>query len=249
MLAHHVTMADRFVAFALACVALALASGQPTATGAAVQAARGVIEGRVTFEGTPPAPTFVVEGGRTQHVLYLDKTGGLQYAVVFLHDSRSGAAATTPITLNQRDFIFEPQVLAAHAGQPVRFTSDDPANHNVRSDDGNRANAFSVNTAAGAPAPPPHRFAPTLPDAPVVLSCDIHPWMIAWVYAFEREPFAVTDAQGRFRLENVAPGRHRLGVRQPAGRLARDVVVEVPADAIARVDVRFTAADRGAPAR
>jgi hypothetical protein len=37
----------------------------------------------VTFDGTPPAPTFVIEGGRTQHVLYLDKSGGLQYAVVF----------------------------------------------------------------------------------------------------------------------------------------------------------------------
>lgn len=203
----------------------------------------------MTFEGTPPAPTFVVEGGRTQHVLYLDKSGGLQYAVVFLHDSRSGPAATTPITLNQRDFIFEPQVLAVHIGQPVRFTSDDPANHNVRSDDANAANRFSVTTAAGAPAPPPRRFAATSPDQPVVLSCDIHPWMIAWVYAFDRGVFTVTDASGRFRLDNVPAGRHRLGVRQPAGRLARDVVVEVPADAIARVDVRFTSADLGAPVR
>ena len=81
----------------------------------------------MTFDRTPPAPPFVIEGGRTQHVLYLDKSGGLQYAAVFLHDSRSGAAATTPITLNQRHFIFEPQVLAVHIGQPVRFTSDDPA--------------------------------------------------------------------------------------------------------------------------
>jgi plastocyanin len=238
-------------AAAVACVALAI----PQLWSAGLSGPRspativGVIEGRVTFEGTPPAPTFVVEGGRTQHVLYLDKTGGLQYAVVFLQDSRSAAAATTPITLNQRDFIFEPQVLAVHTGQPVRFTSDDPANHNVRSDDANAANAFSVNTAAGAPAPPPRRFAPTSPDAPVVLSCDIHPWMIAWVYAFDRDGFAVTDARGHFRLENVPPGRHRLSVRQPAGRLARDVVVEVRENSTARVDVRFTAADLGAPAR
>jgi plastocyanin len=210
------------------------------------QAALGVIEGRVTFEGTPPAPTYVVEGGRSQHVLYVDKTGGLQYAVVFLHDSRSGAAATTPITLNQRDFIFEPQVLAVRSGQPVRFTSDDPANHNVRSDDANAANAFSVNTAAGAPAPPPRRFAPTSPDQPVVLSCDIHPWMIAWVYAFDRDLFAVTDARGYFRFDKVLPGRHRLGVRQPAGRLARDVMAEVPSAGRLWIEVRFTAADVGA---
>ena len=40
----------------------------------------------MTLDGTPPTPTFVIEGGRTQHVLYLDKSGSLQYAVVFLHD-------------------------------------------------------------------------------------------------------------------------------------------------------------------
>ena len=199
----------------------------------------------MTFEGTPPAPTYVVEGGRSQHVLYVDKTGGLQYAVVFLHDSRSGAATTTPITLNQRDFIFEPQVLAVHVGQPVRFTSDDPAAHNVRSSKANGPNAFSLNTAAGSTPPPPRRFAPTLPDDPVELSCDIHPWMIAWVYAFDGVGFAVTDARGRFRLENVPAGRQRLSIRQPAGRLAREVTVDVDAGRTAFVDIRFTRGDLG----
>jgi plastocyanin len=220
-------------------VALAFAISQAPSTGA--------IEGRVIFEGTPPAPTFVVEGGRTQHVLYVDQTGGLQYAVVFLNDVRAGAAPTTPATLNQRDFIFEPQVLAVHAGQPVRFTSDDPANHNVRSDA--NANVFSVNTAAGAPLPPPRTFAPTSPDDPVVVSCDIHPWMVAWVYAFDRDRFSVTDAGGRFRFENVPPGQYRMGVRQPAGRLTRDVAVEVAAGKVTSVHVRFAQNDLGRPAR
>ncbi|MGH9313596.1 MAG: carboxypeptidase regulatory-like domain-containing protein, partial [Vicinamibacterales bacterium] len=221
-------MCRPFAIATMACLAVALANPQPAATTAA-QTKVGVIEGRVIYEGAPPAPTFVIEGGRTQHVLYVDKSGGLQYAIVFLNDSRVGATSTTPAVLNQRDFIFEPQVLAVDAGQPVRFTSDDPANHNVRSSDANPTNAFSVNTAAGAPAPPPHRFARTPPDRPVVLSCDIHPWMIAWVYAFDRQTFAVTDARGRFRLENVPPGRYRLGVRQPAGRLTRDAMVQVRA--------------------
>ena len=199
----------------------------------------------MTFEGTPPAPTFVIEGGRTQHVLYLDKSGGLQYAVVFLDDSRNGAPLTTPATLNQRDFIFEPQVLAVHVGQPVRFTNDDPAAHNVRSSMADGPNAFSLNTAAGSPPPEPRRFAATPIDDPVVLSCDIHPWMAAWVYAFDREPFAVTDAQGRFRLDNIPPGRYRLIVRQPAGRLMRGVMVDVPSAGRGWVDVGFTAADVG----
>jgi plastocyanin len=225
---------------ASACVALALVISQPPSTGA--------IEGRVIFEGTPPAPTFVVEGGRTQHVLYVDKSGGLQYAVVYLNVPRSGPTDAPPATLNQRDFIFEPQVLAVSVGQPVRFTSDDPANHNVRSDAKGR-NSFSVNTAAGSPAPPPRTFEPTSPDDPVVVSCDIHPWMIAWVYAFDRDRFIVTDAHGRFRFDNLPPGPYRMGVRQPAGRLTRDVVVEVAAGWTATVDVRFTPGDLAVPTR
>jgi plastocyanin len=223
-----------------ASVALAFVISQPPSTGA--------IEGRVIFEGTPPAPTFVVEGGRTQHVLYVDKSGGLQYAVVYLNVPRSGPTDPPPATLNQRDFIFEPQVLAVSAAQPVRFTSDDPANHNVRSD-ANGRNAFSVNTAAGAPPPPPRTFAPTSPDDPVVVSCDIHPWMIAWVYAFDRDRFIVTDAGGRFRFENVPAGRYRMGVRQPAGRLTRDVAVEVADGKITTVAVRFTPNDLAVPTR
>jgi len=208
----------------------------------------GAIEGRVTYDGPPPEPTFVVQGGRTQPVLYVDSSGGLQYALVFLDASRGGAASTVPAILNQRDFIFEPQVLAVEAGRPVRFTSDDSANHNVRSD-ATGPNAFSVNTAAGAPPPPPHRFARTPPDRPVVLSCDIHPWMIAWVYAFDREMFAVTDARGRFRLENVPSGRHRLGVRQPAGGLTRDMPVHAEAGRTTTIEIRFTRNDLAVPAR
>jgi plastocyanin len=203
----------------------------------------------VTFEGTPPAPTFVVEGGRPQHVLYVDKTGGLQYAVVFVTAGRVSAPLSTPATLNQRDFIFEPQVLAVHTGQPVRFTSDDPAAHNVRSSEASGPNAFSLNTAAGSPPPAPHRFAATPPDRPVVLSCDIHPWMIAWVYAFDRHPFTVTDTQGRFRLDKVPAGRYQLAVRQPAGGLARDVAVEVTDRKTTTVDVGFAQTDLAVPAR
>jgi len=204
----------------------------------------------VTFEGTPPPPVIAIEGGNTQQVLYLDKGGGLQYAAVFLADARAGGAApAAPAVLNQRSYIFVPQVLVVRAGQVMRFTSDDPAHHNVRSVDPNPANAFSVDTDGGVLNAPSHRFAATPPDRPVVLSCDIHPWMVAWVYAFEHNLSAVTDAAGRFRIENVPPGRHRLAVRQPAGGLARDLVVDVAAGQTTRRDVRFTANDVRVPVR
>lgn len=216
---------------------------------AARQPATGRLEGRITFEGTPPPPVEVAESGGDQKVLHVDRSGGLRYAAVHLPDA---TPATEPprgqAVLDQRRFVFEPQVLAVRAGQPVRFTNSDPANHNVRSNDAVAANAFSVLTA-DARTSHSHRFTVTPPDRPVVLSCDIHSWMIAWVYVFAHDLFAVSGSDGRYAIAGVPAGRHRVAIRQPSGRLARDLAVDVRAGETARLDVRFTAADVGMPAR
>jgi plastocyanin len=232
---------------ALVTLGLTCVASQPAARS---QGVTGVIEGRVTFEGTPPAPTTVSEAGSSQPVLYVDRAGGLQYAVVFLPDARdAGKPVKSPATMNQRQFIFEPQVLAVRAGQPVRFTNDDPANHNVRSQDPNRANAFNIFTGSGAAPPAVQQLVATPPNRPVQLSCDIHPSMIAWIYVFDHGQFTVSGPGGQFRIENVAVGRHRLAVRQPAGKLERDLAVDVKSGETSRIDVRFTASDLGMPSR
>jgi hypothetical protein len=151
--------------------------------------------------------------------------------------------------VNQRNYIFEPQVLAIRAGQTVRFTNDDPANHNVHARDPDPANTFSISTASGAVGPGVHRFAPMAPGHAVQLSCDIHPWMAAWIYAFEHDQFGVTTEEGRFRIENVPAGHHRVAVRQPAGGLARNLEIDVRPGEAAWLDVRFISADVAAPAR
>lgn len=217
---------------------------------ARAQATTGAIEGRVSFEGTPPAPTVLAQTGRPQPVLHVDPSGGLAYAVVFLPDARplEGPPPQTA-TMNQRDFIFEPRVLAVRAGQSVRFTNDDPASHNVRAQDSNPANTFNINTASGSVGPDTHRFAATPAGRPLELSCDIHPWMAAWVYVFEHDQFAVTKPDGTFRIDRVPAGRRRISVRQPSGRLARDLAVDVRAGNTTRLDLRFTASDIGMPQR
>jgi hypothetical protein len=151
--------------------------------------------------------------------------------------------------VNQRNFIFEPQVLAVRAGRIVRFTSDDVANHNVRARGTTPVNTFSISTGPGSTGSATHAFGVTPPDRPVPLSCDIHPWMAAWVYVFDHDAFAVTAPDGRFEIDDVRPGRYRVAVRQPSGPLARDLAIDVRAGAATRLDVRFTDADLGMPAR
>jgi len=217
---------------------------------ASVEPKSGSIEGRITFSGTPPPSTVLTHDGASQAVLYVGPSGGLRYAVVYRPNaSRTATPVPPPVTLNQRGFIFEPQVIAVRAGQTVRFTNEDPANHNVRAQDSSPANTFSLNTASGARGPFVHQFAPTPPGEALELSCDIHPWMAAWVYVFEHDQFAATSEDGTFRIGGVPPGRHRIAVRQPAGPLARDVAVDVRAGETTRLDVAFSSSDVGMPAR
>jgi hypothetical protein len=44
----------------------------------------------------------------------------------------------------------------------------------------------------------------------VRLSCDVHPWMRAWVDVLPTTAFAVTDEAGNYAIENVPPGKHKV---------------------------------------
>ena len=59
------------------------------------------------------------------------------------------------------------------------------------------------------------------------VKCDVHPWMRAWVGVFDHPWFAVTSADGAFRLANVAPGSYTLIAWQERfGELSREVRVD-----------------------
>ena len=61
---------------------------------------------------------------------------------------------------------------------------------------------------------------------PVMVACDLHPWMKAWVHVTGASHFAVTDASGSFALEGVPPGTYRMKVWHEAlGTHVADVVV------------------------
>ncbi len=41
---------------------------------------------------------------------------------------------------------------------------------------------------------------------PIQVSCSIHPWMNARIWAFDNPYYAVTDADGKFEIKNVPTG-------------------------------------------
>jgi len=67
--------------------------------------------------------------------------------------------------------------------------------------------------------------------------CDIHSHMSAYILVFAHRYFAVTDNEGRYRLDNVPPGTYTLiAWNESAAQESRRVVV---AEAGGEVEVNF----------
>lgn len=210
------------------------------AADAASGARLSVIEGVVTFSGAVPKSPIRDDAGTARDLLQVDHaSGGLQNVTVWLKPVPTGAAEDVSkleeAVMDQQDHEFVPRVLAVRAGQSVRFMNSDTANHNVRASSMQRANTFNVYT--GINGSYRHQFAADPQQHPIPVGCDIHPWMRGWIYVFEHPFFAVTDAQGRFRISSVPPGKYEVALRQPDIRFAAEREVTVPRGGEARLQI------------
>lgn len=108
--------------------------------------------------------------------------------------------------LNQRDERFVPHVLAITAGTWVDFPNSDMTYHNVFSL--SKGNEFNLGRYAAGRSRA-FRF-----DHPGIVRvfCEIHSHMSAFILVFAHRFFAVTDDDGRYRIEGVPPGTYTLEV-------------------------------------
>jgi plastocyanin len=193
--------------------ALALLLAAPAA------AAQGTVRGTIAFEGAPPElPALAVTDPAcppvaAEHVVVTD--GGLRDVVVRLAVGSAPAPGRPPppAVIDQTGCRYAPHVIAIVAGQKLAFRNSDPTLHNVHTYIG----AESVANVAQPRGAAEHVTAVATPpgDTPFVARCDVHPWMSAYVLVTDHPHFAVTGADGRFRLEGVPPGRYTLQAWHP----------------------------------
>jgi hypothetical protein len=126
--------------------------------------------------------------------------------------------------MDQHDKTFVPLVLAVPVGTAVSFPNRDNIRHHVYSF--SRAKRFELPLYIGTPA------APVVFDRPgvVVLGCNIHDWMVGYIYVADTPYVAKTAEDGRARLAELPPGTYEVRVWHPrmrieSARTARTVVV------------------------
>jgi plastocyanin len=136
--------------------------------------------------------------------------------------------------VDQVDKEFTPQVTAILVGTAVTFPNHDNVRHQVYSF--SPAKRFELPLYAGVPAEP------VVFDKPgvVVLGCNIHDWMVGYVYVSESPYFAKTGSDGRALLADLPPRAYTLRVWHPQLDSAEEATHQsVDAGLARRVDVAW----------
>lgn len=129
-------------------------------------------------------------------------------AVISLKGPAGSAPAPDKGVMDQREKQFSPYVLAVRTGTAVTFPNSDNIRHHVYSF--SPAKRFELRLYQGTPAEP------VVFDKPgvVVLGCNIHDWMLGYVYITDDPFFAVSDDAGRLSLD-LPPGRYGVSLWHP----------------------------------
>ena len=187
-------------------VALGTAVVSIASTAPANGLANGAIRGRVEVRQPPadiePRPNAADLGMHVTHA-----PTSRRRAVVYLDPAPRAAFDVSEIPrarMDQRNEAFVPHVLAIVAGTTVDFPNSDPTYHNVFSLSKTRRFDLGRYAAGRSKAV---RF-----DEPGIVRvfCDIHSHMSAFILVFSHRYFAVTDEDGRYRIENVPPGTYSV---------------------------------------
>ena len=178
------------------------------------------ITGTVTYAGTPPslrpidmsaAPACVKVNPKPviPPEVVTGANGALANVVVYVKSGLGKyryAPPQIPVVLDQKNCMYSPHVLAVMVGQPFSVANNDPTMHNVHVMARHNRQWSSSQPVGSAPL----KSTFERPEFAIPVLCNIHPWMRAYVFAFDQPYFAVTGTDGTFTINNLPPGTYTI---------------------------------------
>ncbi len=222
----------------LVCCAALILGRQVSAAG------EGKISGTVKLDGTAPhmkgidmsKDPYCVKAHANDpahlETYVVGANGGLENVVLYISDW-SGAAqtSTTVPVFDQKNCMYTPHVLPLDTGQAFKVTSSDATAHNIHPNPNPMTGNIPWNQSQPPGAPPIEKSwkAPEF----IEVKCNIHPWMHGW-HAVVKGPYATTDSNGNYTINNVPPGNYTVTAwQEAAGTQAQKVTVAAGAAATA----------------
>ena len=162
-----------------------------------------------------------------------DAQGDLAGVVVYISSGAppsDSAAAPAPVTLEQEGCMYRPAVVAVQATQKLKIVNDDQTMHNIH--------ALPRNNREWNQAQVPGSVALeksfAREEIGIPVKCNVHPWMRGYVAVFNNPYFAVTPANGRFEIRNLAPGQYTVTAwHEKLGSLSQKISVNPGQPAVA----------------
>jgi hypothetical protein len=158
------------------------------------------------------------------HAIVKDQHGNAIADVVVLAtpiDPKKLLQAKPPLdAIDQVDKQFVPYVKAIYVGSKVKFPNKDNIRHQVYSF--SAAKKFELPLYAGTEAPPVAFEKPGV----VVLGCNIHDWMIGYIYVADTPFFAKTASSGTVTLNELPAGDYRVRIWHPSMVRAEETTIK-----------------------
>jgi len=209
------------------------------------QALAGNVVGTVKYAGAAPAPKKIEKTKDTEvcgkavdnaEDLIVGAGGGIKNVVVMVQvpNAKPPAPPATPAVLDQKGCWFRPHIQIVAPGQTFNIVNDDGILHNIHT-------TSKINAPFNQAQP---KFQKTISkkfDKPeiVKLACDVHNWMNGWVVVQASPYYALTGADGTFKIPDVPAGTYDVKFwQEKLGEQTGKVTVAASGDA--KVDLSYT---------
>jgi hypothetical protein len=197
----------------------------------------GEISITVSYRGNVPPPKQVVMSSAPQCALAHEgpvfdealvvRDGHLKNAIVWIDkglERFSFPPPEKPVLFDQKGCIYQPRVGVAMVGQSVEFVNSDAEPHNVHGFP-KLIDAWNFMLSRQGSR---RKLVLAKPEIGVLVGCDIHPWMRAYLGITAHPYAAVTSADGKAILQGVPAGEYTVGVwHEVLGRSEKQVRVGV----------------------
>lgn len=221
----------------------------------------GNVDGQFLFDGDLPQLPLIVKQGDTSvkdaavcsadsipdESLVVNSTNkGVANVFIFLRKAEKvhpdlKASQNKEVHFDQKNCRFLPHALIVRTDQVVVCLSDDGVPHNTHT--------FPArNTGENFVIQPNDRKGNTIrvklmEATPFDVRCDIHSWMSAKWLVVDHPYAAMTDVDGKFKIEKLPVGQHKFRVWQErAGFIEREWAVDVKEGSNSIAPVKLTAA-------